>query len=132
MSNQNNHARAMTDKQKSFWSGTIVTAIVVGMTGLLTWGLLQAAHVPVVEAKSDEQFRSLNRNMENLVITGDRTNTKIQALTTQLSEFSKLLLVTQIELKQVKEDCDNNTEIIQENKHNHKYDFENRKVQEKG
>ena len=122
------NTNTMTGNQKSFWSGTIITTMVVALVGVLTWGLLQSVKVPINEARNDGQFKNLNSNIVKLNTTGKETNIKLDTLTFQLGEFSKALLSTQIELKQVKKDCDYNTKVIRENKHNHKetynYDYE--------
>lgn len=126
MSQRSNHPKWFTPKFISFTAGVLITGFVGAFIGLITWGLVKASHVPVLEKKVDTQFDNMNQNIVSLNDTGKETNQRIGKLTDQLSSFATALVVTQHELQntqenlqRIEEECDLNTKIIMKNKHNH-------------
>lgn len=113
----------MSDKTKSFWSGSIVTmvmgSLVIGVFSMFGWTVLQASHIPTLQAEFKTNILHLNKNMVNLNSTGRETNQRILGLTVQLSEFATALVITEHQLQEVKKDCDKNTLTIEKNKHTH-------------
>lgn len=127
MSQKANHPTWATPKFISFTAGVLITGFVGAFIGLITWGLVKASHVPVLEKKVDTQFDNMNQNIVSLNDTGKETNNKLEKLTNQLSSFATALVVTQHELQntqenlqRIEEECNQNTKIIMKNRHNHK------------
>ncbi len=112
----------MNESIKKGGSYTILIGLLTAaIIGILSWGLLQSTHVPVLEEKFTQEMKRLNASVVTLTEVGLDTNKNLKMHSVYQREQTSLLKeITQdhkYRIKTLETSVSKNTDCIEELKH---------------
>lgn len=103
----------MSERQKSFGSGAILTAMLIfAITGVMGWVGITASEVPALKATFKSEVGHLNKSLETLNITAKETNAQLKSYTefhaVNLARITESLVTHKYRITELEKDCKEN------------------------